>query len=214
MHPSIAIVLTLAVSYLIGAIPFAVVAMWGTGIDITKAGSRNPGFNNVWRVSNFRRSMVSLAGDLSKGGFAVFLLSSPADADWFRWALGLAAVAGHCWTPFLRFNGGKGVATMAGALLYLEPPITSCLSGALPHASMVRPPDGLGPGRRDLIDDDDVDDRHRHQRSARSRVRRLRIWRSCHRCDSSHSKHQANCFEVSLRAKNLLHDEVDRFGFD
>ena len=128
MHPSIAIVLTLAVSYLIGAIPFAVVAMWGTGIDITKAGSRNPGFNNVWRVSNFRRSMVSLAGDLSKGGFAVFLLSSPADADWFRWALGLAAVAGHCWTPFLRFNGGKGVATMAGALLYLEPPIASvCL---------------------------------------------------------------------------------------
>ncbi len=122
------IALQLAVSFLIGAIPFAVVAMWGTGKDITREGSRNPGFNNVWRVTNFRRSMVSLVGDVSKGGVAVYILSAPGDPEWLRWALGLAAVAGHCWTPFLRFNGGKGVATMAGALLYLEPLITApCL---------------------------------------------------------------------------------------
>jgi glycerol-3-phosphate acyltransferase PlsY len=124
MNPSLLIALKLIVSFLIGAVPFAVIAMWGTGMDITKVGSRNPGFNNVWRVTDFRRSMVSLAGDLSKGAVAVVLLSSTADADALRWALGLAAVAGHCWTPFLRFNGGKGVATLAGALLYLEPPIT------------------------------------------------------------------------------------------
>jgi len=124
MNPSLVIALKLIVSFLIGAVPFAVIAMWGTGMDITKVGSRNPGFNNVWRVTNFRRSMVSLVGDLSKGAVAVVLLSTSADADWFRWALGLAAVSGHCWTPFLRFNGGKGVATMAGALLYLEAPIT------------------------------------------------------------------------------------------
>jgi glycerol-3-phosphate acyltransferase PlsY len=128
MDPSILIALKLIVSFLIGAVPFAVIAMWGTGIDITKAGSGNPGFNNVWRVTNFQRSMVSLVGDLSKGAVAVVLLSSGADPDWFRWALGLAAVGGHCWTPFLRFNGGKGVATMAGALLYLDPSITAaCL---------------------------------------------------------------------------------------
>jgi len=128
MDPSILIALKLIVSFLIGAVPFAVIAMWGTGIDITKAGSGNPGFNNVWRVTNFQRSMVSLGGDLSKGAVAVVLLSSGADPDWLRWALGLAAVGGHCWTPFLRFNGGKGVATMAGALLYLDPSITAaCL---------------------------------------------------------------------------------------
>lgn len=128
MEPSIVVLVKLAISFLIGAIPFAVIAMWGTGIDITKAGSGNPGFNNVWRVTSFRRSMVSLVGDLSKGAVAVVLLSAASDPEWFRWALGLAAVAGHCWTPFLGFNGGKGVATMAGALLYLEPPITAvCL---------------------------------------------------------------------------------------
>lgn len=128
MNPSIVTALDLAAAFLIGAIPFAVVAMWGTGIDITRAGSGNPGFNNVWRVTNFRRSMVSLVGDVSKGGAAVLILSSPADPDWFPWTVALAAVAGHCWTPFLGFNGGKGVATMAGALLYLEPWITApCL---------------------------------------------------------------------------------------
>jgi glycerol-3-phosphate acyltransferase PlsY len=116
------------VAFFVGAIPFAVIAMWGTGIDIRKAGSRNPGFNNVWRVTNLRRGLVALVGDLSKGGLAVLLLAGAGDPEWFRWALGLAAVAGHCWSPLLGFNGGKGVATMAGALLYLAPAITGpCL---------------------------------------------------------------------------------------
>ena len=124
MDTSILIALKLMAGFLIGAVPFAVIAMWGTGLEITKVGSGNPGFNNVWRVTNFRRSMVALGGDLSKGAVAVVLLSSLADADWFRWSLGLVSVMGHCWTPFLRFNGGKGVATLAGVLLYLEPSIT------------------------------------------------------------------------------------------
>ena len=128
MDSPIIIVVKLAISFLIDAVPFAVIAMWGAGIDITKAGSGNPEFNNVWQVTNFRRSMVSLAGDVSKGAVAVLILTSTSDPEWLRWALGLAPVAGHCWTPFLGFNGGKGVATLAGALLYLELPITAaCL---------------------------------------------------------------------------------------
>lgn len=125
MSPTLLAILKLLVAFMVGAIPFAVIAMWGTGIDIRKAGSRNPGFNNVWRVTNFRRGMVSLAGDLSKGALAVVLLSASGDPEWLRWSLGLAAVAGHCWSPLLGFNGGKGVATMAGALLYLAPAITA-----------------------------------------------------------------------------------------
>lgn len=125
MSPTVLTVIKLAAAFMIGAIPFAVIAMWGTGVDIRRAGSGNPGFNNVWRVTNFRRGLVSLAGDLSKGGFAVYLLAASGDPEWFRWGLGLAAVAGHCWSPLLRFNGGKGVATMAGALLYLAPSITA-----------------------------------------------------------------------------------------
>jgi len=119
-----ALVLKLLVAFAAGSLPFAAIAVWGTGIDITKAGSGNPGFNNVWRVSSFGRGLFTLIGDLSKGAVALAVLSSAMDPDWFQWSLGLAAVAGHCWTPFLGFNGGKGVATMAGVLLFLEPWIT------------------------------------------------------------------------------------------
>ena len=119
----------LAAGFLIGAIPFAVVAMWGTGIDIRKVGSRNPGFNNVLRVGSKWRAAITLAGDVCKGALAIFLLSAPGDPKWIPWALGLAAVMGHCWSPFLKFKGGKGVATMVGVLLFLELRITlACLA--------------------------------------------------------------------------------------
>ena len=64
-------------SLLTGAVPFAVVAMWGTGIDITKAGSGNPGFNNVLREGFKGRAVFTLAGDVSKGFVALALLSDP-----------------------------------------------------------------------------------------------------------------------------------------
>src|SRR5688572_9964104 len=113
--------------FAIGAIPFAKVAMWGTGIDITRVGSGNPGFNNVLRVSTRPRAAVALVGDIAKGYLALLLFGSgePASAHWM---MGIAAVAGHCWSPFLGWNGGKGVATTVGVLLRLEPKITiACL---------------------------------------------------------------------------------------
>ena len=109
------------VSFLVGAIPFAKVAMIGTGIDITKVGSKNPGFNNVLRVSSKWRAAIALIGDISKGSIALLALGA-------SWPIGIAAVMGHCWSPFLGFNGGKGVATTVGVLLVLEPIITvACL---------------------------------------------------------------------------------------
>jgi acyl phosphate:glycerol-3-phosphate acyltransferase len=113
--------------FLLGAIPFAKVAMWGTGIDITKVGSKNPGFNNVLRVSTKPRAAVALIGDISKGLLALLLLANgqPTTAQWL---MGIAAVAGHCWSPFLGWNGGKGVATTVGVLLRLAFFITiACL---------------------------------------------------------------------------------------
>src|SRR5215510_391545 len=110
-------VLKIFASFLIGAIPFAKVAMLGTGIDITKVGSRHPGFNNVRRVSSKWRAAIALIGDISKGYLALWILGG-------QWPLGVASVAGHCWSPFLGFNGGKGVATTVGVLLFLEPWIT------------------------------------------------------------------------------------------
>ena len=111
------LVLKLLAAFFIGAIPFAKVAMLGTGIDITKVGSKNPGFNNVLRVSSKWRAAIALVGDISKGFIALWLLSG-------EWLVGIASVIGHCWSPFLKFNGGKGVATTVGVLLFLEPRIT------------------------------------------------------------------------------------------
>src|SRR6516165_5575070 len=105
------------VSFLVGAIPFAKVAMIGTGIDITRVGSKNPGFNNVLRVSSKWRAAIALIGDISKGFIALVMLGG-------SWLIGIAAVMGHCWSPFLGFNGGKGVATTVGVLLFLEPKMT------------------------------------------------------------------------------------------
>src|SRR6516162_9971376 len=64
------------VSFLVGAIPFAKVAMVGTGIDITKVGSKNPGFNNVLRVSSKWRAAIALIGDISKGSIALLALGA------------------------------------------------------------------------------------------------------------------------------------------
>ena len=111
-------------AFLFGAIPFAAVAMLGTGVDIRKVGSGNPGFNNVLRVSTKPRAFFTLFGDISKGYVALWLLTRPTDPPALVWALGLMPVIGHCWTPFLKFHGGKGVATTVGVLLFLEPKLT------------------------------------------------------------------------------------------
>lgn len=113
------VLVRILLSFLAGAIPFAVVAMWGTGIDITKAGSGNPGFNNVLRVGSRWRAAIVLVGDVSKGYIALTLLSRPGDSATPLWLMGLAAVMGHCWSPFLGFRGGKGVATTVGVLFFL-----------------------------------------------------------------------------------------------
>src|SRR5690242_16203503 len=116
--------LALVCSILIGAIPFAKVAMIGTGIDITKVGSKNPGFNNVRRVVGWPRAAIPLVGDISKGCLAVLAFTWSATTPAELWAYGIAAIMGHCWSPFLGWNGGKGVATMVGVLLCLEWRIT------------------------------------------------------------------------------------------
>jgi acyl phosphate:glycerol-3-phosphate acyltransferase len=121
------LVLRLLVCFAIGSIPFAVIAMAGSGIDIRKVGSGNPGFNNVLRVSK-GRAVIALIGDMGKGYFAVWLVLRiwpvanpwPSGVGW-AWICGFAAVFGHCFSPLLRFNGGKGVATSGGVMLVLYP---------------------------------------------------------------------------------------------
>lgn len=121
------LLLRLLVCFAIGSIPFAVIAMAGSDIDIRKVGSGNPGFNNVLRVSK-GRAVIALIGDMGKGYLAVWVVTRlwPVPNPWpsvvgWAWICGFAAVLGHCLSPLLRFNGGKGVATSGGVMLVLYP---------------------------------------------------------------------------------------------
>ncbi len=106
--------------FLLGSIPFAILAMLGTGIDIRKVGSGNPGFNNVLRV-NMPRAVLTLIGDLGKGFLAVWLFLRPEDPYYQGWLFGFVVIFGHCYSPLLKFRGGKGIATSAGVMLALFP---------------------------------------------------------------------------------------------
>ncbi len=106
--------------FFVGAMPFSVLAMMGSGIDIRTVGSGNPGFNNVLRVST-PRAVVALIGDLGKGYLAVWLFLRPGDPESYAWLFGFVVVFGHCYSPFLKFRGGKGIATSAGVMLELFP---------------------------------------------------------------------------------------------
>jgi len=123
-----AVLIRCFICFLIGSIPFAVLSMAGSGIDIRQVGSGNPGFNNVLRVSK-ARAIPALIGDMGKGYLAVWLVSqvwpvSPQPhvgvSIVLVWLYGFFAVLGHCFSPFLKFNGGKGVATSGGAMLAIH----------------------------------------------------------------------------------------------
>ncbi len=134
-------IIRILIAFGLGAIPFAVLAMAGSGVDIRKVGSGNPGFNNVLRVSK-SRALWTLIGDMGKGALALVLVwlvfpvplhpgqkglvgyfaAHPAAGKLIEgWIFGFAAILGHCYSPFLRFKGGKGVATSAGVMLVLYP---------------------------------------------------------------------------------------------
>jgi len=113
-------------AYLIGSVPFAVVVSRFMGLkDPRTYGSGNPGATNVLRTGNKTAAALTLIGDAAKGGFAVWLAQSSAlghvmDERGIALAA-LAAFLGHLYPVFLRFKGGKGVATALGVLLALQP---------------------------------------------------------------------------------------------
>ena len=121
---------SLVLGYFLGAIPIGIVAGRALGgIDPREAGSRNIGFTNVLRVAGKTAGIVTLIGDMGKGALAValarVLLGSEAGDSIM--AAGAAAILGHMFPVFLRFKGGKGVATALGVLLAVEPAIGGCL---------------------------------------------------------------------------------------
>ncbi|MCC4116939.1 glycerol-3-phosphate 1-O-acyltransferase PlsY [Aromatoleum toluclasticum] len=108
----------LLAAYLLGSIPFAIVSSRLFGIaDPRKYGSGNPGATNVLRSGNKSAALLTLLGDCAKGWLAVWGAARLGFDATDTALAGLAAFLGHVFSVFLRFNGGKGVATALGVLL-------------------------------------------------------------------------------------------------
>lgn len=126
--------LVLLAAYLLGSVPFAILISRALRLpDPRSFGSGNPGATNVLRTGNRVAAVLTLLGDAGKGAAAVLLCRALTEAlslspSMPAWA-GAAAFAGHLYPVFLRFRGGKGVATFLGTLLALAPVVgaATCL---------------------------------------------------------------------------------------
>lgn len=132
--------LAIPLAYLAGAVPFGVLIARAKGVDITKHGSGNPGATNVGRVLGFRFFLLCFSLDMLKGlaptlaaGLVAGVVGTrdiAAPDAWLWLGVMAATVLGHMFSPFLKFKGGKGVATGLGALLGVFPILTLAAASA------------------------------------------------------------------------------------
>jgi glycerol-3-phosphate acyltransferase PlsY len=109
-------------AYLLGAIPASfLVARWLGQLDLRAVGSGNLGATNLYRAMGWKGAIPAALFDVGKGAMAVLVVRQQDIHPWFPLAAGTAAVLGHVFSPFVRFRGGKGVATAAGAFAALSP---------------------------------------------------------------------------------------------
>lgn len=132
---------TLILSFISGSVPYGYICVKkACGIDIRKEGSGNIGSTNVKRVAGGKVSALVMVFDMAKGIVPVLLVmivlklapevasQIPVNSDTYLSLTALAAILGHDYTPFLKFNGGKGVNTTLGSFLLIAPiPVLSCL---------------------------------------------------------------------------------------
>jgi len=115
--------LVVPIAYLLGSIPFGyLLVRWKTGADVRGSGSGNIGATNVLRTTGRAAGIATLLLDIAKGYLAVWIAGrlTEDDAIWTSVAA-LAVMAGHAFPVFLRFQGGKAVASFIGAFLRLTP---------------------------------------------------------------------------------------------
>jgi glycerol-3-phosphate acyltransferase PlsY len=114
----------IAIGYLLGSIPFSHLFPKLKGQDVRKGGTKNIGASNALAVAGPLIGLLALIGDIGKGYISVFLARSMLASDpnmlWGMTLAGLAAILGHIFSIFLKFKGGKGVATMGGGLLAFD----------------------------------------------------------------------------------------------
>lgn len=127
----------LIASYLLGAIPTSyLVGRWVRGIDLRREGSGNLGATNAFRVMGWKLALPVLIFDLLKGWFPAYYFPGLAGVgDEWALAFGAAAIFGHVFSIYMRFRGGKGVATSAGVFLAIAP--IAALAGLLVWGALV-----------------------------------------------------------------------------
>ena len=129
--------LLIITAYLIGSIPTAlIISKHFFGVDIREYGSGNMGATNTFRVLGSKFGTIVMIGDMLKGVLAVALfnllpyyLTNELDRTNLMIGLGLAAVAGHIYPIWAQFRGGKGVATLFGMLLAIQPVVAASCVG-------------------------------------------------------------------------------------
>ncbi|HSE84764.1 MAG TPA: glycerol-3-phosphate 1-O-acyltransferase PlsY [Candidatus Binatia bacterium] len=108
-------------AYLLGSVPTGYILGSLAGVDVRKAGSGNVGATNVARVVGKRHGIFTLAADMAKGFVPVIIALNLGLTPTATALVGIAAFVGHLYPVFLRFQGGKGVATALGVFLGLAP---------------------------------------------------------------------------------------------
>jgi glycerol-3-phosphate acyltransferase PlsY len=114
-------------AFFIGGIPFGYILAKSRGVDIRSEGSGNIGATNVHRVVGKLPGILTLIADASKGAACVLLAffvpenGAMLNPGSYAASLGFVGIVGHCYSPFLKFKGGKGVATSLGAFSILTP---------------------------------------------------------------------------------------------
>jgi glycerol-3-phosphate acyltransferase PlsY len=117
------VITVVTLAYLVGSVPFAFLLSRRRGIDLRRVGSGNVGASNVLRTSGVRIAVMAMGLDAIKGALAVIVAERVTSGSGIAapMAAGLASVLGHIYPVWLRFRGGKGVATAAGVFAVLMP---------------------------------------------------------------------------------------------
>lgn len=113
--------LMILISYLIGSVPFSYFSSKLKGRNPKMEGTTNIGASNVMAIAGPLAGLMAVVGDVAKGFIVIELARSFLYPDWVIASCGLAAIIGHDFSVFLRFTGGKGVATTGGVLLGIDP---------------------------------------------------------------------------------------------
>ncbi len=106
-------------AYLLGAVPSSYLAARSRGIDLRKSGTSQVGGGNLWRTTSRKLGLAVGIFDFAKGMFMVWMAQLQGLDTGQQLVVGLAAIVGHNWPVFLRFHGGRGIATLLGIVMIL-----------------------------------------------------------------------------------------------